>query len=316
MSLVQSAFEEYLHRVELNPDRVRAAAVHYNAVKDVIESALPGSSVRRIGSFQRQTKIRPLDPEHDLDVDAIVLLGSFTHFLPAPNGVSGSQALQRVKAALSSHERYRLLHPESDAPTVTLEYPSDGFVIELVPAYEDRTGQHVRAAGGPLCYWVVGSDGGWMPADYDYDAAMITALNQHPDVQGALVPVIKLAKAYMREVASGLKSFHIEVLVANALPGVLADWNVRKMKWEYQHAFTALLRVLVETVAVPAQLPGSFSPAVGPNIALPQLGALVRFLENRAGEAYRLCFEVEEADAVEGWRRFFGEPFPALSAVA
>lgn len=58
---VDEAFREALGRIELNPSRVELASQRYNAVKASIESALPGKTLRQIGSFQRKTKIRPVD---------------------------------------------------------------------------------------------------------------------------------------------------------------------------------------------------------------------------------------------------------------
>jgi hypothetical protein len=60
-SLVSCAFAELLRRLELNPTRRALASQRYNAVKQVIEENLSGATVRQIGSFQRQTKIRPVD---------------------------------------------------------------------------------------------------------------------------------------------------------------------------------------------------------------------------------------------------------------
>ncbi len=315
MSRVQTAFEEFLHRIELNDDRVRVAAVHYNAIKTAIENAIPGATVKRIGSFQRNTKLRPFDPDRDIDVDVLVRLGTFhTVAGPGVTGISGTSALERIRSALVSNGVYRVMDPVSDAPTVVLEYASDGFRLELVPAYEDLTPGFVRF-GGPSCYAVVGRDGGWMPADYDYDAAFITVLNQHPVCGGALVPLIKLAKFYLRVVGSKLKSFHIELIVAMVLPAILQGWSKQGLRWEYQHAFCALLQALPEALRRPIQIPGSFSPPVDSELSLGARLVLERFFDDRAVEAYRLCFNVPKTSALQGWRTFFGDPFPASSTL-
>jgi hypothetical protein len=68
---VRGAFRDFLSRIELNPTRVQLASERYTAVKGVVERALPGKQVRQVGSFQRQTKIRPADLGDELDIDAL-----------------------------------------------------------------------------------------------------------------------------------------------------------------------------------------------------------------------------------------------------
>ena len=77
---VNEAFEELLRRIELNPARVELASQRYSAVKNTIERVLPGKYVSQIGSFQRKTKIRPIDLGDSLDVDAVVSFGRFTQY--------------------------------------------------------------------------------------------------------------------------------------------------------------------------------------------------------------------------------------------
>src|SRR5260370_12200907 len=69
---MKEAFAAALSRIELNPTRVQLASQRYNAIKQVIEQALPGKTVTQIGSFQRRTKIRPLDLRDQLDIDLLV----------------------------------------------------------------------------------------------------------------------------------------------------------------------------------------------------------------------------------------------------
>jgi hypothetical protein len=199
------AFVRYLGRIELNADREKLASTRYNAVKTVLEGALPGVTVREIGSFQRHTKIRPLDLGDGLDVDVVVALGTATHYAGAGEfGLRPGGAQEKLLRALQSTAVYRVMKPQKDAPTVLLEYSDrDRFTIELVPAFIEKTGKYPRPAG-PACYIIAGSAGVWVPADYDYDAAVITGLNKSDAVQGTLVPLIKMAKAYFRAMELGV----------------------------------------------------------------------------------------------------------------
>jgi len=305
---VDEAFGELLHRLELNQSRVALASQRYNAVKATIEGALPGKTLRQVGSFQRKTKIRPVGLGDQLDVDAVVSFGRFTHYAP-PNsaGTTPSKALDIVRRALSSNQTYRVMPQEQDHPVVRLQY-ADQMAIELIPAYEDYTGQHPRGPNEPACYIVGTASGSWRPADYDYDAQIISVLNALS--KSKLVPTIKLAKAYSRHVTVPLKSFHIEVLVANIIPPTVTAWESKNYSYGYPHLIASFLSQVPYFVTKPATLQGSYSPPVNSDLSVSTLSSVGAFLAGRAEVAWRLCAD-KSAAALAGWRDFFGELFPS-----
>lgn len=315
-SLASQAFAEYLSRIELNQARVAQASISYNFVKDWIESAIPGAAVRRIGSFQRQTKIKPLAEGHGIDVDALVCLGSVNGYAsPGAGGITTEAALESVRRALAGHRRFRLMRPVKDAPAVTLAYADEAFSVELVPAFIDATRSRTRPFG-PACYLVPAPEGCWIPADYDYDAEYISSLNRRPDVGGDLVRMIKLSKAWFRSSGIGLKSFFIEVLSTRLVPEIVAEWSRQGLVWELPHLFAAFLAHSPGFVRGPLNVPGSLSGDVHSGLAAIEALQVQGFVQNQSRRAYALAFEVNEAAACDAWREFFGDPFPALSAVA
>lgn len=307
---VAAAFAAYFSRIELNPARAQLASERYNAVKTAIEAASPDLKVRQIGSFQRKTKIRPRSLGDGLDVDALVVLGEARTYSSDGTGTTPVAAQDRVFRALTASKIYRVMRPVKDAPTVMLEYEDrDGFTIELVPAFVELTGKYPRP-GGPPCYIIAGANGQWIPADYDYDAAVITGLNRSPAVQGTLVPMIKLAKMFFRTMQLEWKSFHIEVLAATLLPRILESWEARGLTWDYPEAFGALLQLLPNAMTNAAALPGSFSPPVVSGIEPGLLDRAAAYVRNRA-DAARQNLESADAEALVAWREFFKDAFPA-----
>jgi hypothetical protein len=302
---VDEAFKELLRRIELNPSRVALASQRYDAVKASIESALPGKTLHQIGSFQRKTKIRPADLSDKLDVDVVVSFGRFFQYaLPGTEGVSPSKALQIVRQAIRSNDIYSVMPQQEDHPTIRIEY-ADQMAIEFVPAYEDLTGQHDHGPNGPICYIVAGSPYTWKTADYDYDAQIISGLNALSDE--TLVPTVKLVKAYFRNATVPLKSFHTEILVANAIPGLVSEWKGKGYRYGYHHLLAGFLSRVSQTITNPAVLHGSFSPPIDSSLNLTTLASLGTFLTARAEAAWSLC----KTNAIYGWREFFGEPFPS-----
>ena len=313
VSTVREAFAELLRRIELDATRVGVASQRYNAVKKRIESNLPGKQVSQVGSFQRKTKIRPRDENANLDIDAVVSFGEARNFAPIGHGTTPQGALQIVRAALVADKTYRLMDPESDAPTVVLEY-ADGFKIEMIPSFKDLTGTYPRASG-PACHLIGDSRGTWIPADYDYDAQVITGLNQSSAIAATLVPAIKMIKAFLGNLSVGLKSFHVEILCALVLPPVIAEWEARHLNWGYEHLRAHCLKQVRTQLAGPVSLPGSYSPPIDSGLSAVQLRQIGLTLEKFGETAWKICDLDDDrhdtASALDLWRDFFGEPFPS-----
>ncbi|MFZ5634694.1 MAG: SMODS domain-containing nucleotidyltransferase [Bacillota bacterium] len=306
---VNAAFGELLRRIELNPTWVQLASQRYNGVKNQIERALPGKYVKQVGSFQRKTKIRPLDPDDPLDIDAIVCFGSFHHYAPPGQGITPAMALDIVRRALVGNGAYKIMSPLADAPTVVLEY-ADGFKIELAPCFVDKTGQYEHP-GGPDCYIVGTTSDSWYPADYDYDASVITRLNQSFSVQGAFVPSVKLVKAFIRGQNLGLKSFHSEILCALVIPRAIAYWEAKDLYWGYQYVLAHFLSEVVDFMTGPVSLPGSYSLPVDSGFSKSELLERGHYLARLGELAWKICELGDTPEALNLWREFYGEPFPA-----
>lgn len=313
--MVGEAFDEMLRRIELNPTRVALASKRYQAVKETIEAALPGKIVKQIGSFQRKTKIRPGDLGDALDVDALVIFGPFKAYAQPPDhGMTSPSALEIVRKALISNDVYKVMEPENDAPVVVLEYADKSiFKIELAPAYIDKTGAHNHLDAEIDCYIVPARTGNyWQVSDCDYDAAIISAVNQRADVKGMLVPFIKIAKTFLRNGEAPLKSFHVEVLATIIVSKASAKWTQEGLTWGYQHLLSEFLTEAAVLVAAgPSKFPNSYSSAVNSDLTTTQTEEIAYYLKNRGAAAWRLCARKDEPGVIEAWRNFIGEPFPA-----
>jgi hypothetical protein len=297
------AFRELLSRIELSPFRVTLASQRYNALKASIEGALPGKVLHQVGSFSRETKIRPPDLSDQLDIEVLVSFGLFPRTLaPDKEGFTPSRVLQIVRLAIQSNDTYQVMPQEHDHPTVRVKYP-DQMTIELRPAFEDPRWQHFHGPDRPNCYVVGRSWYTWIEADYDYDAQIISWLDAQAEEK--LRPTIKLVKAYFRNASVPLNSFHTEILVANILPSLVSEW--KRYSYGYQHLLAGFLSEVSKTIRSAAVLRGSFSPPVDSGLSYAALSSLAPFLADRAEVAWQLC----RANAIDGWREFFGEPFPS-----
>ncbi len=312
ITTVTAGFRELLTRLELNASRVTLASQRYNAIRQRIQTALPGKEVLQIGSFQRKTKIRPLNDD-PLDIDVIVCFGDAYRFAGiGEGGTTPAAALETVRRALVTDGTYELMAPKPDVPTVVLEY-ADGFKIELTPCYRDLTGQHPRP-NGPACYIVGSAGNAWLPADYAYDAAYVSGANQLQAVSQALVPTIKMVKRFLRNHNIELKSFHAEIICALIVPATVAVWNQQYSKWGYPHLLAHVLSQAQNHLHGPVAIPGSYSPAVDSDLPAYRLQEIGQYLAQCGETAWGICKLGDggsDGQALSLWRRLYGEPFPA-----
>jgi len=310
---VKEAFVTTLSRIELNPTRVQLASQRYNAIKQVIEQALPGKTVTQIGSFQRKTKIRPLDLSDKLDIDLLVKFKTANWSLFGMPGVweTPESALDKIQRVLVADQSYRIMRPKPDAPTVSLTY-ADQFTFEIVPALVDRTGRYNHRPGEPDCYLVGLKRDTWSPADYDYEAAYISSLNKQTG--GRLVPSIKLVKVFLRGHGLSpdpLKSFHIEILCTRIIPPIIASWEAYGLNWGYHQVLAYFLCNVGSQLASPVALPNSYSPPIQVNLSPADVQVLKSRVDQLGQSAQKLCRLKDTPDTLKRWREFFGGPFPA-----
>jgi Second Messenger Oligonucleotide or Dinucleotide Synthetase domain len=233
---IKEAFAATLSRMEFNPTRLQLASQRYNAIKQVIEQALPGKTVTPIGSWQRQTKIRSLDLSDQLDIDLLVKVKTARWSLFGVPGVwqTPESALHQIQRVLGADQTYSMMRPKPDAPTVLLTY-TDQCTFQIVPALVDKTGRYRHRPGEPDCYLVGVKRHSWSPADYDYEAAYLNSLNSQTG--GRLVPCIKLIKGFLRGHGLSpdpLTSFHLEILCARIIPPIMVFWEAYGLSWGYQ----------------------------------------------------------------------------------
>jgi hypothetical protein len=310
---IKEAFAATLSRIELNPTRVQLASQRYKAIKQVIEQAMPGKTVTPIGSFQRQTKIRPLDLSDKLDIDLLVKCKTARWSLFGIPGVwqTPESALHQIQKVLGANQTYSMMRPKPGAPTVCLTY-ADQLTFEIVPALVDKTGRYQHRPVELDCYLVGVKRHSWSVADYDYEAAYLSSLNLQTGDR--LVPAIKLIKAFLRGHGLSpdpLTSFHLEILCARIIPPILAFWEAYGLSWGYQQVLAYFLCNVGNQLASPAALPNSYSPPLQVNLSPADLYVLKSKVDQLGQAARKLCRLQEMPDTLKRWREFFGDPFPA-----
>ncbi|MBT5807818.1 hypothetical protein HOI18_00915 [Candidatus Uhrbacteria bacterium] len=307
MTTINDAFSTYLSRLELNKSFQDAVSTHHQAVRSKIAGQLPTAKTILIGSLQRKTRIQPRE-EDEFDIDILLVMGRFTGWASGSGGITPHDAMTSGKQALSK-SRYENMGLKVDHPVIGFKY-ADSIGVEIVPAYEDHIGQdslgnNVLPAGRG--YWVASKEGVWVHADYDHDAAVITAHNNASDLH--LVPMIKLLKSLKRQYFPQMDSFHLEILAATWMPAIISENKKRGIPITYPSLLQDFFGFTKNSLTSPVSFASSNTPEQS-------LGTASASKSSQTfTEIHRLIASANSRTSqtaqIEFWLELFGKPFPS-----
>ncbi len=298
------AFEAFRPRLELAESYQRVVEARHSAVRSYLEGNLPGARTQLIGSLQRKTRINPPKGLEGFDIDILVELGSFIRWLsPAEGGISCAAALEAGERALASNLIYRSKGIEEDRPAIIVPY-TDGSYVEIVPAYRDRFPDHQPTGRA----YLVPRTSRWVLADYDFDAAAISEANKN--IGGRLIPCIKMLRAWRRNLAPALRTYHLEVLALSIIPEVLKYFQTNNLDVSWPKLLASFFTVGKEVIKQPAKIPGSLSEPADYYLTAAERNRLAELMKV-CGEAAAASLQMNDTPAIERWRKILGDPFPA-----
>lgn len=276
-----------------------------------LEKHDPKIKTHLIGSLQRQTRIQPRPDKGTFDIDILVVLDSFVRWVdPGEVGTTPAVALETVKGIVAQNETYERMGPETDSPTIALDYAGD-IKVELVPAYvddigyaSDRTTPTLPKGRG---YWIPKNSREWLIADYDHDADYISRENERSGDH--LIPVIKMLKAAKRHLFPQMQSYHLEVLATSIIPSVVAYFEGRGQTASFPLLVWGFFTMASDEVLRASQIPDSKSPPADRYLAWSQKQELSQLFRTYA-EDCKNVLSMSDADAIRAWGRLFGSFFP------
>lgn len=288
MALTTSqAFDEFKAKLQLtetqketNKSRLNMTATY---LSDAFHSSsnMPLKSTKLIGSASRGTIIRPID---DIDVLAIFENkdGIFEKYR-----YDSQSFLYRIRDALSG---YSVQIVGARGQAVRLFYKQNPHV-DIAPVFK------WSGAG----YALPNGQGGWLTTDPDDHDEYID--RRHRELGYKLKPIIRMFKRWNDIHSKYLKSFHLEVIVANvfmSLGGDSRDACEKLFEWAHNRI----------TVFDPAQHSGDLSTYLTYNNRQNLISNLesARHRAKNANDAER---RGDHKEAIRLWRIVFGDEFPA-----
>lgn len=286
MSYVDEAFEKMRRAAEITTTEQTLAQNRHRRIRARLEAAWDVDHTFLTGSYDRHTKIKPLE---DVDIFAVI----------KPDGAQGhfrNEPPDRIVTALVTELDGKFKHVEPSGMAVCISMSDDDgqASFELVPAYAHGTSGF--EAPDP-------DRGRWIRTNPNVHADLTSAKNAA--CAGRWVPFVKMVKGWNRQAGKPVpQSFLIEVM---ALHLVTPPFG------RFQDEIAAFLGNVIDGADGPWPDPAGLGPEVDELLTGSQRQEIrdaASAALTRAEEAIYLEDNGKERKAVDTWREIFGERMP------
>lgn len=291
ISTVPQAFVEFEARLrptdiqKTNIDSRRVAAAKYLCQSFGPDSDMKLLSTKTIGSAGRSTIIRPID---DVDVLAVFEDAAFYQYRN-----DSRKFLYRVRDAL---DKYNVKVVGARGQAVRLFYEQSPHV-DIVPAVKRDSGGFFIPSGD-TDFW---GRHQWLVTDPDLHARWMSEKNMALNYN--LKPLARLLKRWNREHSSYLRSFHLEVMVAETFSSLSGNRRTASQKF-FEWAGDNI------SVKDPAGHSGDLSNYMTWHSKC-QLRSLLDSSSRRAKKAIEAEEAGNQAEEFRLWRIIYGSEYPS-----
>jgi len=219
---IGAQFDRFLRKIQLTSTQKEAAISRHTAMRKKLETEFPGSRTFIVGSYAKNTSIRP---PSDLDIFLVLPQSFWDNYNSFPRLFRNTQSelLQDVKTKIQKH--YPSTTIKADGQVIVVSF-NTSFSVEIVPAFE-------QIFSGRFKICDTSGGGSWKEVDPVGEGSTLTLSNTRTN--GNTVRLIKMVKCWKRVCNVPLKSFHLEILVQDFLANyeyrdkssVYYDWMIR-----------------------------------------------------------------------------------------
>lgn len=287
---IKQSFLDLKSKLQITGLQSETVSTRQKNVREVLDAGLTVKESFLTGSYARSTMIAPL---YDADVDIFVVLDpSYYHHY---NGQNGGQAglLDFVKRTL---RKTYTLTPDISRSGQAVSIRFTDFVVDVVPAF-------YRQGGGYLIPNSIRQS--WISTDPKKHVEIISQSNTAH--KNDLVPLIKMIKGWNKSTGSFFGSFHLEVMAFHILNGITITDFPSGARYFFDKGRDLVTKQNLD--------PAGYGSDVGGYINTKEkIEEAVRKLQL----AYDRSIKAEDydrrgytKDAVDMWRKVFGDYFPA-----
>ena len=287
---IKQSFLDLKANLEITDLQAETTSTRQKNVRGVLDAGLTVKESFLTGSYSRNTMIAPLS---DADIDIIAILDvSYYHNY---NGQNGGQAglLDLVKRTLRKTYT-RTPDISRDGQAVTIRF--DDFLVDVVPAF-------YRQGGGYLIPNSVSQS--WLSTDPKQHVEIMKQSNAAHN--GDMVPLVKMIKGWNKSIGSYFRSFHLEVLAIEILKGV----TISDFPSGTRFFFDKGRELITKKNLDPAGYGGDVGSYLATREKIEEAGRKFQLAYDRALKAEDFDKRGNVPEAVEMWRKVFGDYFPA-----
>jgi hypothetical protein len=282
------AFDEFLAKIALTDtqwDTVasRKATTHkYLSESFGATSNMPLLSTKLIGSAGRKTIIRPLD-----DIDVLAVFDDSEVW--STYQWDSWSFINRIRNALNKFA-VEIVGTRGQAVRLFYKVPPH---VDIAPVFKYTSGSYALPDG----------KGGWLTTNPDYHQGYLDTRNAQLGYH--LKPMARMLKRWNNVHSHRLKSFHLEVMVANIFISLGSDY--RDAAYQFFGKAPYYLNVTD---------PAGHSGDLAANLTWKQQQDIMTS-SNSARDKTRVALEAEaegdHEEAIRQWRMVFGSEFPSYS---
>lgn len=282
---IASSFSTFKSNLEITGLQEETVSTRQKNVRRVLDNGLNVSSSFITGSYSRSTMIAPLK---EADVDIFVVLD------PEYYKADGQGALlDKVKAVLKKSYTTPDISRNGQAVTITF---SD-FMVDVVPSFH-------RQGGGYLIPNTITKK--WISTNpKDHITIMADANKTH---KNSLKPIVKMIKCWNKNISFDFSNFHMEVLAYHIFNGVTISDFPSGVRYFFDHGRSLIRKKNPD--------PAGYNDDVGSYLNSEDK---LNQAEKKFETAYSRAIKAEEyaargniEDAVNEWRKIFGNKFPSF----
>lgn len=321
---VNNAFNEFMKdKVNLEEEKTKTARSSRDNLIDNIKGFSGDSDffevyqdkILRFGSFERHTKIRPID---DIDLmlclsaegertyiqseDIFYINGSDTD---SENGLladdtgylNSTKVINRFISKLSDLQDYSKAEMHKNHEAATLQLKSYTWNYDIVPCFYTDTG----------FYLIPDGFGNWKKTDPRIDNERTTNINQKHD--GNLLGLIRLTKYWNnRKVTLRIGSYLLECMILNRYENITTSGTWR-IDLQFRDLLNYLSSAILEDVADPKGIQGNLNNFSSDDRR--KISDALSSAYTKAVDASSLELDSkDQKGAITKWREVLGSDFP------
>lgn len=281
---IVASFQKLKENIEITGLQKSTVSIRQQNVRDALQDDVTILDSFLTGSYSRNTLIAPLK---EADIDIFIVLDS-SHYYDC----TSESLLDKVKRALlKTYPNSPQISRNGQAVSITFT----DFNVDVVPAFN-------RQSGGYLIPNSISKN--YISTNPKEHVDLMTTQNQlHSN---DLVPLVKMIKVWNSNINHAFVSFYLELAAINILKGITISDYPSGMRYFFDKGREAVRYKIKDPVTYGGQIGGL------------QNVSTVEEAVSRFETAYTCAKKAEDLavnwhieDAVNEWRKIFGDYFPA-----